>query len=241
MAGSECLYDLLGVADDATDDELKRAYRESARRHHPDVNPGAEPGKFSRISSAYDVLRDSTKRRAYDASRAWQAGTDTGSTGSDEVTKSGAGSRSTPGGSRSGTTTAKPPRLSKARRERTARQAAARAEMEREFWIQEKARARHMAVEYRKRAARASRAKAERTEAVIRKFWFSKSGWLPMDFVALFTAAAFAGGSFYVWRESGRHKFEGGKTSTGGGGVSPPLSVEVVAAAAVKEGDARDR
>jgi DnaJ-class molecular chaperone len=84
MAGSECLYDLLGVADDATDDELKRAYRESARRHHPDVNPGAEPGKFSRISSAYDVLRDSTKRRAYDASRAWQAGTDTGSTGSDK-------------------------------------------------------------------------------------------------------------------------------------------------------------
>ena len=241
MAGSECLYDLLGVADDATDDELKRAYRESARRHHPDVNPGAEPGKFSRISSAYDVLRDSTKRRAYDASRAWQAGTDTGSTGSDGGHKEWGGFEEYARGFAERYHHGQATETEQARRERTARQAAARAEMEREFWIQEKERARHMAVEYRKRAARASQAKAERTEAVIRKFWFSKSGWLPMDFVALFTAAAFAGGSFYVWRESGRHKFEGGKTSTGGEGVSPPLSVEVVAAAAVKEGDARDR
>ena len=108
MARSECLYDLLGVADDATDDELKRAYREAARLHHPDVNPDAEPGRFGAVSSAYDVLRDPARRRAYDATRAWERGVDAGGGGPnprrDTARTRGEGSRSTREGSRSDTT-----------------------------------------------------------------------------------------------------------------------------------------
>ena len=248
MARSECLYDLLGVADDATDDELKRAYRDAARLHHPDVNPDAEPGRFSAVSSAYDVLRDPNKRRAYDASRAWERGVD------------GGGGVRTPGATH--TTWGGFEEYAKGfaeryhrahatetewqRRQRMAKAAAERAEMEKEFWIQEKARARHMAVEYRRRAAALKHSRALRHEATIGGFWFSKKGWLPMDFVALFTALAFAGGSAHVWKESGRRKFEarGGRAAGEGeetpvvGAVDPKVEV---AAAAVKEGDARDR
>ena len=62
------LYQLLGVARDANEDVIRKAYRKLARRHHPDVNPndkGAED-KFKEISHAYSVLSDSEKRRAYD-------------------------------------------------------------------------------------------------------------------------------------------------------------------------------
>ena len=253
MARSECLYDLLGVADDATDDELKRAYREAARLHHPDVNPDAEPGRFGAVASAYDVLRDPARRRAYDATRAWERGVGAGRGG---PTGAGHGANAWGGFEEYARGFAERHHRGHAtetewqRRERMARAAAERAEMEREFWIQEKARARHMAVEYRRRAAKAKHSRALRHEATIRGFWFSKRGWLPMDLVALFTATAFAGGSLHVWRESGRHKLEArGTMERRGeerGRVDPrdprePSEPVEVAAAAVKEGDARDR
>ena len=62
------LYQILGVARDASEDVIRKAYRKLARRHHPDVNPndkGAED-KFKEISHAYSVLSDTEKRRAYD-------------------------------------------------------------------------------------------------------------------------------------------------------------------------------
>ncbi|HET7762607.1 MAG TPA: molecular chaperone DnaJ [Phycicoccus sp.] len=60
-------YAELGVARDATAEEIKRAYRRAARRLHPDVNPGAEAEEqFKRVSQAYDVLGDPEKRRNYD-------------------------------------------------------------------------------------------------------------------------------------------------------------------------------
>jgi DnaJ-class molecular chaperone len=65
---AESLYDILGVAKTATDDEIRKAYRKLARKHHPDVNPGNKTAedKFKRVSSAYEVLSDTKKRAAYD-------------------------------------------------------------------------------------------------------------------------------------------------------------------------------
>ena len=60
-------YETLGVAKDASDDEIKRAFRKLAKQYHPDVNkePGAE-AKFKEIGEAYAVLSDSNKRKQYD-------------------------------------------------------------------------------------------------------------------------------------------------------------------------------
>lgn len=57
-------YELLGVAKDATPEELKKAHRKLALKHHPDK--GGDPLKFQEINAAYDVLKDSEKRRIYD-------------------------------------------------------------------------------------------------------------------------------------------------------------------------------
>jgi molecular chaperone DnaJ len=60
-------YDILGVSRNATDDEIKAAFRKLARQYHPDVNkdPGAEE-KFKEINEAYGVLSDREKRARYD-------------------------------------------------------------------------------------------------------------------------------------------------------------------------------
>ncbi len=62
-------YDRLGVAPQATHDELRRAYRRLAQRHHPDTNPGApeEARKaMAEINRAWEILGDPERRRAYD-------------------------------------------------------------------------------------------------------------------------------------------------------------------------------
>src|SRR5919199_5681128 len=60
-------YGILGVSREATDDEIKRAYRKLARQYHPDVNPDPEAAeKFRSINAAYEVLSDDQKRQIVD-------------------------------------------------------------------------------------------------------------------------------------------------------------------------------
>lgn len=61
-------YAILGVSKNATEDEIKKAYRKLARKHHPDVNPGdaTAENKFKDINEAQEVLLDPEKRKLYD-------------------------------------------------------------------------------------------------------------------------------------------------------------------------------
>ena len=61
-------YKLLGVSRNAKAEDIKKAYRKLARRHHPDVNPGnqASEDRFKQISEAFEVLSDPKKREIYD-------------------------------------------------------------------------------------------------------------------------------------------------------------------------------
>src|SRR5216684_824907 len=61
-------YEILGVSKSANVDELKKAYRTLAMKHHPDRNPGDKSAeqKFKEVSEAYDILKDDQKRAAYD-------------------------------------------------------------------------------------------------------------------------------------------------------------------------------
>ncbi len=65
MAGAKNYYDILGVPKSATADEIKKAFRKLARKHHPDKEGGSEE-RFKEINEAYEVLSDKEKRAQYD-------------------------------------------------------------------------------------------------------------------------------------------------------------------------------
>jgi molecular chaperone DnaJ len=69
MANPRDFYEVLGVSRSASQDEIKKAYRELARKWHPDRNPedSAAEEKFKEIQQAYDALSDPEKRKQYDA------------------------------------------------------------------------------------------------------------------------------------------------------------------------------
>ena len=68
MAGKRDYYEILGVGKNASDDEIKKAYRKLAVKYHPDKNPGDKEAeaKFKEINEAHDVLADKQKRARYD-------------------------------------------------------------------------------------------------------------------------------------------------------------------------------
>jgi molecular chaperone DnaJ len=69
-------YKVLGVAKDATADEIKKAYRKLARANHPDSHPGdkAAEERFKQVAEAYDVVGDVEKRKKYDELRTYGGG-----------------------------------------------------------------------------------------------------------------------------------------------------------------------
>ena len=69
-------YQIMGIKRDATQDEIKRAYRKLARKYHPDVSKEADAElHFKEVGEAYEVLKDPEKRAAYDQLGAnWKAG-----------------------------------------------------------------------------------------------------------------------------------------------------------------------
>src|SRR3989337_3940121 len=61
-------YEILGIGRSATEEEIKKAYRNLARKYHPDLHPGNKEmeARFKEINEAYEVLKDPKKREEYD-------------------------------------------------------------------------------------------------------------------------------------------------------------------------------
>lgn len=192
------LYALLDVSEDASETEIKRAYRDAAKAHHPDVNPGAEPGFFARISEAHETLSDGARRAAYDAALRAERAATRGSSGAAAGSQSRHGSsgfetyandfhgrasgEATRGGGHS--------ESDLRRRERAARAKAEDAAAAAAWWRREKASSAAARVRFRRHAARAEGSRADRAgEALRNAGWVARRGATRAD--AVVAAACF--------------------------------------------------
>ena len=66
MAQTKDLYEILGISRDATDDEIKKAFRQQARQYHPDNKETGNEETFKIVNQAYEILSDPQKRSIYD-------------------------------------------------------------------------------------------------------------------------------------------------------------------------------
>ena len=70
MSDKKDYYEVLGVEKNATDEEIKKAYRKMAKKYHPDANPDNKQeaeAKFKEVNEAYETLSDPSKKAQYDS------------------------------------------------------------------------------------------------------------------------------------------------------------------------------
>ena len=77
LATEETLYAVLGVARNASSDEIRAGYRAAAALYHPDSN-SSDPARFERVKAAYATLRDPTAKQSYDNELGLEAFVDDG-------------------------------------------------------------------------------------------------------------------------------------------------------------------